>query len=147
MSVSKTEGWGFDALRPCHSKLKNMSQISVEQENKTSWMLILAGLVVILSLVAYYTLASQTIWMRLAVLLGGFAVAIVIAAVSADGKRFLAYAKESVAEAKKVVWPSRKETTQMTLIVFAFVVVMALFLWTADKLIEWLVFSVFLGWK
>jgi preprotein translocase subunit SecE len=124
-----------------------MSQISVEPENKTSWMLILAGLVVILSLVAYYTLASQTIWMRLAVLLGGFSVAIVIAAVSADGKRFLAYAKESVAEAKKVVWPSRKETTQMTLIVFAFVVVMALFLWTADKLIEWLVFSVFLGWK
>jgi preprotein translocase subunit SecE len=124
-----------------------MSQISVEQENKTSWMLILAGLVVILSLVTYYTLASQTTWMRLAVLLGGFAVAIVIAAVSADGKRFLAYAKESVAEAKKVVWPSRKETTQMTLVVFAFVVVMALFLWTADKLIEWLVFSVFLGWK
>ena len=147
MSVSKTEGWGFDALRPCHSKLKNMSQTSVEQENKTSWMIILAGFIVILSLVAYYALASQTIWARLAVLLGGFAVAVVLAAVSSDGKRFLAYAKDSVAEAKKVVWPSRKEATQMTLVVFAFVVVMALFLWAADKLIEWLVFSVFLGWK
>ena len=124
-----------------------MSQTSVEQENKTSWMIILAGFIVILSLVAYYALASQTIWVRLAVLLGGFAVAVVLAAVSADGKRFLAYAKGSVAEAKKVVWPSRKEATQMTLVVFAFVVVMALFLWAADKLIEWLVFSVFLGWK
>ncbi|MFM9155616.1 MAG: preprotein translocase subunit SecE [Polynucleobacter victoriensis] len=124
-----------------------MSQTSVEQDNKTSWMIILAGFIVILSLVAYYTLASQTIWVRLAVLLGGFAVAVVLAAVSADGKRFLAYAKDSVAEAKKVVWPSRKEATQMTLVVFAFVVVMALFLWAADKLIEWLVFSVFLGWK
>ena len=124
-----------------------MSQTSVEQENKTSWMIILAGFIAILSLVAYYTLASQTIWVRLAVLLGGFAVAVVLAAVSADGKRFLAYAKDSVAEAKKVVWPSRKEATQMTLVVFAFVVVMALFLWAADKLIEWLVFSVFLGWK
>ncbi|MFM9113706.1 MAG: preprotein translocase subunit SecE [Polynucleobacter victoriensis] len=124
-----------------------MSQTSVEQENKTSWMIILAGFIVILSLVAYYTLASQTIWVRLAVLLSGFAVAVVLAAVSADGKRFLAYAKDSVAEAKKVVWPSRKEATQMTLVVFAFVVVMALFLWAADKLIEWLVFSVFLGWK
>jgi len=124
-----------------------MSQTSVEQENKTSWMIILAGFIVILSLVAYYGLASQTIWVRLAVLLGGFAVAVVLAAVSADGKRFLAYAKDSVAEAKKVVWPSRKEATQMTLVVFAFVVVMALFLWAADKLIEWLVFSVFLGWK
>ena len=124
-----------------------MSQTSVEQENKTSWMIILAGFIVILSLVAYYALASQTIWARLAVLLGGFAVAVVLAAVSSDGKRFLAYAKDSVAEAKKVVWPSRKEATQMTLAVFAFVVVMALFLWAADKLIEWLVFSVFLGWK
>jgi preprotein translocase subunit SecE len=124
-----------------------MSQTSVEQENKTSWMIILAGFIVILSLVAYYALASQTIWVRLVALLGGFAVAVVLAAVSADGKRFLAYAKDSVAEAKKVVWPSRKEATQMTLVVFAFVVVMALFLWAADKLIEWLVFSVFLGWK
>lgn len=110
-------------------------------------MIILAGFIVILSLVAYYALASQTIWVRLAVLFGGFAVAVVLAAVSADGKRFLAYAKDSVTEAKKVVWPSRKEATQMTLVVFAFVVVMALFLWAADKLIEWLVFSVFLGWK
>jgi preprotein translocase subunit SecE len=124
-----------------------MAQTTVEQENKTSWMIYLAVVVVILSLVAYYALASQIIWVRLAALIGGFAVAIIIAAVSADGKRFLAYAKDSVAEAKKVVWPSRKETTQMTLIVFAFVVVMALFLWAADKLIEWLVFSVFLGWK
>jgi preprotein translocase subunit SecE len=124
-----------------------MAQTTVEQENKTSWMIYLAVVVVILSLVAYYALASQTIWVRLAALIGGFAAAIIIAAVSADGKRFLAYAKDSVAEAKKVVWPSRKETTQMTLIVFAFVVVMALFLWAADKLIEWLVFSVFLGWK
>ena len=110
-------------------------------------MIVLAGFIVILSLVAYYALASQTIWVRLVALLGGFAVAVVLAAVSADGKRFLAYAKDSVAEAKKVVWPSRKEATQMTLVVFAFVVVMALFLWAADKLIEWLVFSVFLGWK
>jgi preprotein translocase subunit SecE len=83
----------------------------------------------------------------LAALVGGFAVAFIVAAISTDGKRFFAYAKESVAEAKKVVWPSRKETTQMTLIVFAFVVIMSLFLWSADKLIEWLVFSLFLGWK
>jgi preprotein translocase subunit SecE len=124
-----------------------MSQTTFEQENKTSWMLILAGLIVVLSLVAYYALASEGTLVRLVALLGGIAVGVGIAAVSGDGKRFLAYAKESVSEVKKVVWPSRKEATQMTLVVFAFVVIMALFLWTADKLIEWLVFSVFLGWK
>ena len=124
-----------------------MSQTSAEQENKTSWMIILAGLIVVLALVAYYLLADKGMVVRLAALLGGFAIALVIAAVSADGKRFVAYAKESVSEVKKVVWPTRKESTQMTLIVFAFVVVMALFLWLADKLIEWVVFSIFLGWK
>jgi preprotein translocase subunit SecE len=124
-----------------------MSQTTFEQENKTNWMLILAGLIVVLALVAYYALASEGTLVRLAALLGGIAVGVGIAAVSGDGKRFLAYAKESVSEVKKVVWPSRKEATQMTLVVFAFVVIMALFLWTADKLIEWLVFSVFLGWK
>jgi preprotein translocase subunit SecE len=124
-----------------------MSQTSVEQENKTSWMIILAGLIVVLALVAYYLLADKGMVVRLAALLGGFAIALIVAAVSADGKRFVAYAKESVSEVKKVVWPTRKESTQMTLIVFAFVVVMALFLWLADKLIEWVVFSIFLGWK
>ncbi|QWD79794.1 preprotein translocase subunit SecE [Polynucleobacter sp. MWH-Spelu-300-X4] len=124
-----------------------MSQTTEHQENKTGWMMILAGLIVVLALVAYYVLASETIWVRLGALFGGVAIAVLIAAVSNDGKRFLAYSKDSVSEVKKVVWPSRKEATQMTLVVFAFVVVMALFLWTADKLIEWLVFSVFLGWK
>jgi preprotein translocase subunit SecE len=124
-----------------------MSQTTFEQDNKTSWMLILAGLMVVLALVAYYALASEGTLVRLAALLGGIVAGVVIAAISGDGKRFLAYAKESVSEVKKVVWPSRKEATQMTFVVFAFVVIMALFLWTADKLIEWLVFSVFLGWK
>jgi len=124
-----------------------MSQTTEHQENKTGWMLILAGLIVVLALVAYYVLASESIWVRLGALFGGVALGVVIAAVSNDGKRFIAYSRDSVSEVKKVVWPSRKEATQMTLVVFAFVVVMALFLWTADKLIEWLVFSVFLGWK
>ena len=124
-----------------------MSQTNEHQVNKTSWTLILAGFIVFLALIAYYALASETIWVRLAALLGGVALGVLVAAISSDGKRFLAYAKDSVSEVKKVVWPSRKEATQMTLVVFAFVVVMALFLWTADKLIEWLVFSVFLGWK
>jgi preprotein translocase subunit SecE len=106
-----------------------------------------AALIVVAALVLYYTLADQSLLIRLAVLFGGIAVAVLIVAMSADGRRFIAYAKDSWYEVKKVVWPTRKETTQMTLVVFGFVVVMSLFLWLADKLIEWLVFSVFLGWK
>jgi preprotein translocase subunit SecE len=99
------------------------------------------------SLIGYYGLATQPMMIRLGVLIGGIVIALGLVAVTPTGKRFLAYAKDSVNEVKKVVWPSRKETTQMTLIVFAFVVVMAIFLWSADKIIEWLVFAVFLGWK
>jgi preprotein translocase subunit SecE len=46
-----------------------------------------------------------------------------------------------------VVWPTRAETIQMTGIVFAFVIVMAIFLWLVDKLIEWIIYGVFLGWN
>ena len=57
------------------------------------------------------------------------------------------FARESYREVRKVVWPTRKEAGQMTGLVFAFVVIMALFLWSADKLIEWVIFSLVLGWK
>ena len=95
----------------------------------------------------YYTLIDQSLLVRLGVLFGGIAAAVIIVAISPDGRRFIVYAKDSWYEVKKVVWPTRKETTQMTLVVFGFVLIMSLFLWIADKLIEWLVFSVLLGWK
>jgi preprotein translocase subunit SecE len=117
------------------------------EEKSSGWVSGLAALIVVAALVFYYTLADQSLLIRLAVLFGGITVAVLIVAISPDGRRFIAYAKDSWYEVKKVVWPTRKETTQMTLVVFGFVVIMSLFLWTADKLIEWLVFSAFLGWK
>ena len=60
---------------------------------------------------------------------------------------FAVFAGESVDEVKKVVWPTRKETIQTTAAVFAFVVVMALFLWLTDKSLEWVLYEVILGWK
>ena len=59
----------------------------------------------------------------------------------------MAFGREAVREVKKVVWPTRKEAIQMTAYVFAFVVVMAIFLWVTDKTIEWLVFDLVLGWR
>jgi preprotein translocase subunit SecE len=67
--------------------------------------------------------------------------------VSEAGKRLVAFGQESWREVGKVVWPSRKESTQMTLYVFGFVVVMALFLWLTDKTLEWLIFDLILGWR
>ena len=122
-------------------------QTASHTEEKSGWVSGLAALIVVAALVLYYTLVDQSMLVRLAVLFGGIAAAVLIVAISPDGRRFIAYAKDSWDEVKKVVWPTRKETTQMTLVVFGFVLIMSLFLWIADKLIEWLVFSVFLGWK
>jgi preprotein translocase subunit SecE len=70
-----------------------------------------------------------------------------IAYTSAAGRDFLNFAKESVRETKKVVWPTHKEARQITLIVFAFVLVMAIFLWGTDKILEFVLYDLILGWK
>ena len=70
-----------------------------------------------------------------------------VAATSSQGQQFVAFARESVGEVKKVVWPTRKETMQTTAAVFAFVVVMAVFLWVSDKSLEWVLYELVLGWK
>ena len=81
------------------------------------------------------------------VLLVGLVAAAAVFLVSEQGKQLIAFAKDSWKEVKKVVWPSRKETLQMTLYVFAFVVIMALFLWLTDKTVEWVLYDLILGWR
>ncbi|NBO04591.1 MAG: preprotein translocase subunit SecE, partial [Betaproteobacteria bacterium] len=66
---------------------------------------------------------------------------------SAQGQQFLRFAKDAWAETRRVVWPDRKETVQMTLTVFGFVVIAALFLWIVDKSLEWVLYGLILGWK
>jgi len=117
------------------------------ETNGSNWVASVSIGLILVSLIGYYGLATQPLFIRLSVLIGGIAIAVALVAITPQGRRFIAYAKDSINEVKKVVWPSRKESTQMTLIVFAFVAVMAIFLWSADKIIEWLIFAVFLGWK
>jgi preprotein translocase subunit SecE len=81
------------------------------------------------------------------VLAGGIVVAVVIALISQSGRRFIGFSQHAIDETRKVVWPTRKETIQTTLIVFAFVLVMAIFLWLADKVLEWALYDLILGWK
>jgi preprotein translocase subunit SecE len=80
-------------------------------------------------------------------LVAGLVFAVLLLWTSATGRDFLNFAKESVRETKKVVWPTRREATQITGIVFAFVVVTAIFLWGTDKILEFLLYDVILGWK
>ena len=92
----------------------------------------LAVLVAIGGLVAFYWLGERPLVLRLGAMLGAFALAVVIMWFTVAGRTFAAFARESWEEAKRVVWPSRKETLQTTGVVFLFVFVMALFLWLVD---------------
>ena len=106
-----------------------------------------AGLLVIGAVAAFYALGQKDLWMRVAALLAILAAAVAVFFTSEMGKQLIAYGRESVREVKKVVWPTRKEALQMTGYVFAFVFVMALFLWLTDKTLEWVLYDLILGWK
>lgn len=102
---------------------------------------------VIASITGFYFLSNQGSVVQWGVLLVGLVAAAAVFLVSEQGKQLVAFAKDSWKEVKKVVWPSRKETVQMTLYVFAFVVIMALFLWLTDKTVEWVLYDLILGWR
>ena len=106
-----------------------------------------AGLLVLGGIVAYYLLPKDGLALRVAGLLLLIAAGVVLFFNAESGKQLIAYGRESVREVKKVVWPTRKEALQMTGYVFAFVVVMALFLWVSDKLIEWVLYDLILRWR
>jgi preprotein translocase subunit SecE len=106
-----------------------------------------AGVLVIAAVVVFYMLGQQDLWLRVAALLVLMVLAVATFFTSEPGKQLIAYGNDSVREVKKVVWPTRKEALQMTGYVFAFVVVMALFLWLTDKTLEWLLYDLILGWK
>jgi preprotein translocase subunit SecE len=106
-----------------------------------------SALLVVGAVVGFYMLAKQGSVVQWAALLLGLAAAVVVFMTSEPGKEFVAFGRDAWREARKVVWPSRKEAMQMTAYVFAFVVVMALFLWLTDKLLEWTIFDLLLGWR
>jgi len=109
--------------------------------------LAVAGVLVIAAVIVFYMLAKQDLWLRVAALIVLLAAAVATFFTSEMGKELIAYGRDSVREVRKVVWPTRKEALQMTGYVFAFVFVMALFLFLTDKTLEWLLYDLILGWK
>ena len=109
--------------------------------------LVLAGALVIAAVGAFYALGQQDLWLRIVALAVLMLMGVAIFFTSESGKQLTAYGNDSVREVRKVVWPTRKEALQMTGYVFAFVFVMALFLWITDKTLEWVLYDLVLGWK
>jgi preprotein translocase subunit SecE len=88
---------------------------------------------------AFYYWDQSPLIGRVGAVLGGAAAGAIVFLTSAPGREFFAFSQESIEESKRVVWPTRKETLQTTGVVFAFVAVMAVFLWLIDAGLLWAV--------
>ncbi|RMR34153.1 Protein translocase subunit SecE [Pseudomonas syringae pv. coriandricola] len=104
------------------------------------WLLVVV--LVVVGVVGNQYYSAEPILYRVIALLVIAAAAAFVALQTGKGKAFFVLAKEARAEIRKVVWPTRQETTQTTLIVVAVVLVMALLLWGLDSLLGWLVSSI-----
>ncbi|MEW5707702.1 MAG: preprotein translocase subunit SecE [Pseudomonadota bacterium] len=104
--------------------------------------LTLAGLCVVAGIAGFYYLRDAVLVLRVLAVLVGLGAAAAVGWFTAPGARFVEFARESVEETKRVVWPTRKETLQTTGVVLAFVMVMAVFLWLVDAglllVVRWL---------
>jgi preprotein translocase subunit SecE len=123
------------------------SQVETVNTNADKAKLGLSAALVIAALAAFYLLSKQGQITQWGALIVGMVAAIALFMASEPGKQLLAFGRDAWREVKKVVWPTRKEATQMTLYVFGFVVIMALFLWLTDKTLEWVFYDLILGWK
>src|SRR6185295_9776890 len=101
--------------------------------------ILLAVACVVGGVAAYYYFADTALVLRILMVMAGLIAAGAVAWLSAPGKQFFAFAQEAWQEAGRVSWPTRKETIQTTAIVFAFVAVMALFLFAVDTSLAWII--------
>jgi preprotein translocase subunit SecE len=87
----------------------------------------------------FYYFEDQPTWMRVMALLVAAGISSLIALQTAMGKAAWDFRREAIIEVRKVVWPTRKETVQTTMVVLVVVIIMALLLWALDSLLAWAV--------
>ena len=123
------------------------SQVETVSTGLDKAKLVAAAALLLGGLASFYLLSKQGPVLQWVVLLLVLSAAVGVFFSSEPGKELFAFGRDAWREVKKVVWPARKESLQMTAYVFAFVVVMALFLWLTDKTLEWVFYDLILGWK
>jgi len=100
--------------------------------------LLLAAGLLVGGLYSYYYFLEIALAIRVLMVLGGLAAGIAIAMTSTQGLRLWAFIQGARIEIRKVVWPTKQETTQTAIAVFVFTLVMALFFWGLDSFLLWL---------
>jgi preprotein translocase subunit SecE len=96
-----------------------------------------AIVIVIAGVAGYYVLANQPTWMRWLPVLASLVVAAVVVAFSTYGSELRRFVELARIELRKIVWPTRQETLQTTVVVFGFVIIAGLFFWVLDLVLAW----------
>jgi len=99
--------------------------------------LAVAILIVAAGVAGYYVLANQAAWMRWLTVIASLVLAAIVVAFSRYGSAFRRFVELARIELRKIVWPTRQETLQTTLVVFGFVVVAGVFFWLLDLVLAW----------
>lgn len=140
-----------DVVTKPKAQLKAEAKLRQEQEKKQSKRadmakFLLAVILVVAGIWAFYASAARlpVYVCSLFPIIGVIAAVAIVFFWSSAGRQLTTYVKDSVIEARKVVWPDRNETLRMTLFVLVFVGILALFIWGVDSLISWLFYDIFM---
>jgi preprotein translocase subunit SecE len=99
--------------------------------------LLLAVVILIGSIFGYYYFANESVLWRSIGVFVAFLVAVWVAFQSAQGRTLWAFIQGSRTELRKVVWPTREETIQTTIVVLVFATIMGVFFWLLDLSLLW----------
>lgn len=113
--------------------------MNAKTETQSSMMdtvkLMLAVIIIISGIIGFYLLDAQAVWVRLLGLLAAIGIAVFISLQTDKGRRIANFFAAAHTEVRKVVWPSRQETLQTTLVIFIAVLLTSLFLWGVDSIL------------
>jgi len=115
--------------------------MSVETEQTSGVMdsikLVLAVLVTVAGIAGFYYFGNESLLLRVVSLLIAMAVAVALVMMTAMGQDFWGFVQGSQVELRKIIWPTKKETMQTTLIVMVMVLSVGILLWMFDGLLLW----------
>ena len=110
-------------------------QVQPDPESGNAIKLLIAAVIVVAGFVGFYYLDQQPIWVRWLLVLFALVGALAVASKSSLGKEVWQFIQSARIELRKVVWPTKKDTTNVTIVVFAAVTVLGLFFWGLDALL------------
>lgn len=113
------------------------SRVETEVSKLDTAKLAIALVLVIGAMVAFYLYPEQSTLLRTLGLLVAVGIAGAIAYRTDKGRQIWGFFQDSQVEVRKVVWPTRQETVQTTLLVVVMVIIVAIFMWLLDMFLGW----------